>query len=218
MSSSSSGPSPDGPPATPPPATPPPAAPRPVTPDDPPPGYPDLGPEPVDGVRLYAAPAVPTAVIRAEAVPMATISEFFDAAFKRAFPVLFAAGLTPVAPAFALYTRITDDPEPEADLEIGFPLDGPLLEQLDDEPVEVDGMRVVPSVLPAGDVAVTSYIGGYDGLGQAWGEFLGGIRATGRAPAIPFWESYVTDPSPDMDPATLRTDLFCPVGTPEDAA
>ena len=36
---------------------------------------------------------------------------------------------------------------------------------------------------------------------------MGGIVAADKAPAFPFWEVYVTEPSPDMDPATLRTDL-----------
>ena len=78
MSSSSSSPSHD---------------PRDAAPADPPPGYPDLGPQPVDGVRLLRAPAVPTAVVRATGVPMATIAGFFDSAFGTAFPALFAAGV-----------------------------------------------------------------------------------------------------------------------------
>ena len=202
MSSSSSSPSHD---------------PRAVTPADPPPGYPDLGPRPVDAVRLLRAPAVPTAVIQATDVPMATIAGFFDSAFGTAFPALFAAGVTPAGPAFALYTRITQDPAFTADVEIGFPLARPLAELHAGDPVEVNGMRVVASELPAGEVAVTSHLGGYDGLGQAWGEFLGRIGAMGREPGTPFWESYVTEPGPDMDPATLRTDLFCPARTPDAA-
>lgn len=189
-----------------------------VTPDDPPHGYPDLGPEPLREVRLLRGRTVPTVVVRANDVPMATISGLFDAVFGRAFPAAFAQGLQPAGPAFALYTRLTDGPDPVADVEIGFPLDGPLFEQLDDDPVEVDGLRVVASALPAGDIAVTSYIGGFDGLGAAWGALLGEIGAMGRAPGVPFWESYVTEPSPDMDPATLRTDLYCVVRTPDDAA
>lgn len=180
-------------------------------PHGPPEKYPDLGPGPVDGVRLFAAPAVPTAVVRAEAVPMATIGEFFDAAFGRAFPVLFAEGVTPVAAAFALYTRVSGGAEAEADLEIGFPLAEPLTRPHDRESDDADGLRVVASELPAGEIAVTSYLGSYDGLGEAWGRFMGEIGSMGRAPGIPFWEVYVTDPSPDMDPATLRTDLFCRV-------
>lgn len=106
----------------------------------------------------------------------------------------------------------------EADLEIGFPLDGPLFEQLDDDPIEVDGLRLVASTLPAANVAVTSYVGPYDGMGEAWGEFLGSISAKGFAPGTPFWETYVTEPTPDTDPATLRTDLYCVVRLPDDAA
>ncbi|WP_231750417.1 MULTISPECIES: GyrI-like domain-containing protein [unclassified Dietzia] len=182
-------------------------------PHDPPRGYPDLGPEPVDGVRLISAPAVPTAVVRATAVPMATIAQFFDTAF----PALFAADVRPAGAAFALYTRIAEEPEPHADLEVGFPLAEPLPDQHAGEPEE-GAMRVVASELPAGEVAATSHLGSYDGLGEAWQEFMGEIGSLGRAPATPFWESYVTEPSPDIDPATLRTDLFCPVRTPDDAA
>lgn len=181
-------------------------------------GYPGLGDDPVDGVRFLRAPAVPTVVVRADEVPMATIAGLFDAVFGKAFPAAFAQGLKPAGPAFALYTRLTDGADPVADVEIGFPLDGPLIEQLDDEPVEVDGMRVVASVLPAADVAVTTHLGAFDGLGAAWGEFLGEIGAMGWAPGTPFWETYVTEPSPDMDPADLRTDLYCVVHTPDDAA
>ena len=211
--SSSSTPSHDGPPADPNGS-----AGGPATPEDAPRGYPGLGDQPVNGVRLLRAPAVPTVVVRAADVRLATISELFDAVFGTAFPAAFAQGLTPAGPAFALYTRLTDGADPVADVEIGFPLDGPLLEQLDDEPVEAGGLRVVASVLPAADVAVTSHLGGYDGLGQAWSHFLGQIGAMGRAPGTPFWEAYVTEPSPDMNPADLRTDLYCVVRTPDDAA
>lgn len=168
-------------------------------------------------MRLLAAEAVPTAVVRAANVPMATIGEFFDAAFGKAFPALFATGMTPVAAAFALYTRTTEGPEAEVDLELGFPLVAPLADQ-PGRPADDDELRVVRSELPAGEVAVTSYIGPYDGLGEAWAQLMGEVRAMGRAPATPFWEMYVTEPSPDMDPTTLRTDLFCAVGYPDDAA
>ncbi|WP_017835199.1 GyrI-like domain-containing protein [Dietzia sp. UCD-THP] len=187
-------------------------------PHGPPPGYPDLGPEPLVGVRVFTAPAVPTAVVRATAVPMATIAEFFDSAFGTALPALFAAGVTPAAAPFASYTRITEEPEPQADLEIGFPLAEPLPDGVVAEPEGEGGMRVVASELPAGQVAAMSYLGSYDGLGEAWQEFMGEIGSLGRAPGTPFWEAYVTEPSPDIDPATLRTDLFCPVRTPDDAA
>lgn len=211
MSSSSSGPGQDGSPD-------PTDGHRHLAPDDAPDAYRTLTTGPVDGVRLLRAPAVPTAVVRVTDVPMSRLEEVFDSVFGGAFPAAFERGLRPAGPAFALYTAAIDGPDSVVDMEIGFPLDGPLFELIDDEPVEVGGMRVVASVLPAGDVAVTSYVGGYDGMGEAWGEFVGGIAAAGRAPGTPFWEVYVTEPTPETDPATLRTDLYCVVKTPDDAA
>lgn len=190
----------------------------PATVDAAPDGYPFLGPTPLADVHLLRAPAVPTAVVRAAGVPMATISELFDAVFGVVFSAAFERGLAPAGPPFALYTRVSDGPDASADLEIGFPLGAPLTGPLVDDPVEIDGRRLEASELPAADIAVTSYLGGYDGLGRAWGEFLGHIAATGRTPGLPFWETYVTDPTPDADPATLRTDLYCVVRTPDDAA
>lgn len=72
---------------------------------EPPSGYPDLGPQTLDGIRLLRAPAVPTVVVRTIAVPMSGLREVFDSAFGNAFPVAFGAGLVPAGPAFALYTR-----------------------------------------------------------------------------------------------------------------
>ena len=37
---------------------------------------------------------------------------------------------------------------------------------------------------------------------------MGQVAAAGETPELPFWEVYVTEPSPEMDPADLRTDLF----------
>ncbi|MGN0102405.1 MAG: GyrI-like domain-containing protein [Dietzia sp.] len=206
MSSSSSSPSPDRSPDAP------------DAPADPPSRYPDLGPDPVDGIRLLRVPAVPTAVVRVTGVPMSELAQVFDSAFGTVLPRGFEAGLAPAGPPIALYTAAIEGPDSVVDLEIGFPLRAPLVEQVGAEPIEVDGRRIVASELPAGEIAVISHVGSYDGLGHAWGEFMGRIAGTGRAPGVPFWEAYVTEPSPDMDPATLRTDLFCAVRTPDDAA
>ena len=40
------------------------------------------------------------------------------------------------------------------------------------------------------------------------------VDEQGLTPAGPMWEVYVTDPTPEMDPASLRTDLFVLVGQP----
>jgi effector-binding domain-containing protein len=41
-------------------------------------------------------------------------------------------------------------------------------------------------------------------------EWLG---AQGLSPSDERWEVYVTQPSPEMDPADLRTELYWPVGS-----
>lgn len=64
------------------------------------------------------------------------------------------------------------------------------------------------SALPGGRVATAAHLGGYDRLGEAWQTFMGALEAQGLRAAVPFWEVYTTEPSPEMDPATLRTDLF----------
>ena len=189
-----------------------------TAPADPPSGYPDLGADPIDGIRLLRAPAVPTAVVRVSGGPMSELAGVFDSVFGTVLPRAFEAGLAPAGPPIALYTAATEGPDSVVDLEIGFPLRAPLAEQVGAESIEADGRRIVASELPAGGIAVLSHVGSYDDLGRAWGDFMGEIAGMGRAPGLPFWESYVTEPSPDMDPATLRTDLFCAVRTPDDAA
>ena len=153
---------------------------------------------------VLSVPEVPTAVVRATNHPMSEVASLFDGTFSALFPALAAAGVAPVGPAFSLHHRMPTD---TSDLEVGIPIDRPL-----EAPIEAGGVLIEPSSLPTGDVATRSYLGGYDGLGEAWGAFMASVVAAGRAPAFPFWEVYVTEPTPDADPATLRTDLYTALG------
>lgn len=156
--------------------------------------------EPRRELAIIDAAEVTTAVIRAERYPMAELRTLFDAAFSGLFAVLGQRGISPAGPAFALHHRQPDD---TVDIEVGVPIDADL-----GEPAELDGGLVVEqSRIPGGRTAVLSHFGGYDGLGQAWEEFLGELRSRGAEVRLPFWEVYVTEPGPDVDPATLRTDL-----------
>ena len=49
--------------------------------------------------------------------------------------------------------------------------------------------------------------GSFDELGSSWGRLGQWIAAAGLTPGEDMWEVYVTEPSPDMDPADLRTEL-----------
>jgi len=48
-------------------------------------------------------------------------------------------------------------------------------------------------------------------LGSSWQQLERWIRAQGLEPANSFWEVYATEPTAEMDPADLRTELIWPV-------
>jgi effector-binding domain-containing protein len=87
------------------------------------------------------------------------------------------------------------------DFEIGVPVE---------KPVEASG-RVRPSRLRATQVARTTYVGPYEGLGQAWGEFMKWINQNTRAEADDFWEVYALGPESGADASQYRTELNRPL-------
>nr|WP_281371435.1 GyrI-like domain-containing protein [Petropleomorpha daqingensis] len=87
------------------------------------------------------------------------------------------------------------------DLEVGFPVD---------RQVRATG-NVVAGGLPGGRLARVTHSGSFDGLGDAWARLAAWLDEQGLSPSSERWEVYVTQPSPDMDPRDLRTDLFWPV-------
>lgn len=149
---------------------------------------------------LHDRPSARTAVIRRDDMTMDGLRAMFDSAFGPIVDALGAAGARPGGPAFARYEG---DLSGEFAIEVGFPVDGDF-----DEPSRVGEQLVIPSSLPGGRVAAYSHIGPYDDLGTAWGKLAESVAAHGNSIGQPMWEVYVTEPRPDMDPATLRTDLF----------
>ena len=69
-----------------------------------------------------------------------------------------------------------------------------------------------PGSLPGGRVARVVHEGGYDELAGAWDRLGAWMSEHGLSFRMPFWEVYLTEPSPEMDPADLRTELNHPVG------
>ncbi|UVI36131.1 GyrI-like domain-containing protein [Brevibacterium spongiae] len=157
--------------------------------------------EPYTELTVVEVPGTPAAVVEARDVPMAELPALFDATFSGLFPVLSEAGVEPAGPAFALYTR---QPSETVDLQVGIPISAGLTNA---QPIS-GGHIVIPSELPAGSMAVSSHLGGYDGLGETWAQLLKDAVAAGHHPGLPFIELYVTEPSPEADPADMRTDLF----------
>ncbi|MCV2488231.1 GyrI-like domain-containing protein [Geodermatophilus sp. YIM 151500] len=151
----------------------------------------------VEQPGVVTVAAVPTAVVRGE-VPADELPEFFDRAFQRLPRALAAQGVRPTSAAFGLYHRA---PSATVELEVGFVVE---------RAVGPDG-DVVPGSLPGGRVARLVHVGGFDGLGASWDRLATWVQEQGLTPGEVFWEVYLTRPSPDMDPATLRTELNMPL-------
>jgi hypothetical protein len=56
-------------------------------------------------------------------------------------------------------------------------------------------------------IAQTTYHGGYEGLGGAWSEFIGMIKAAGHRTVDGLYESYAVGPEESADTNAWRTVL-----------
>ena len=139
-----------------------------------------------------------TAAVVRGTVSAEEITDFFDRSFSVLGEVIAAQGVSPTGPAFGLYRGVPDE---TIDVAVGFPTD---------RPIEPDGSAEAGEQ-PGGRVARVLYAGGFDGLGEAWQQLGAWIAEQGLTPSETYWEVYVTEPTPDMDPADLRTELNLPV-------
>ncbi len=147
--------------------------------------------------ELVEATEQVTAAIR-DTVAMSQLTQFFDGSYPLLGQVLAAQGVAPTGAAYALYRSI---PTETVDLELGFPTAVPVT------PVGT----VSPSALPGGRLARVVHTGSFDGLAGAWQNLMTWVQEQGLTPGEAFWEVYLTEPHPDMDPAELRTELNLPV-------
>jgi effector-binding domain-containing protein len=138
-----------------------------------------------------------TAVIRG-VVPLGELAAFFDRSFTTLAAVAASQNVELTGPAFARYHGV---PQGTADLEVGFPTA---------EAVSpADSVEV--SSLPGGPAARLVHHGSYDALGSSWERLGRWMSDQDLEPGPSFWEIYVTQPSPTMDPADLRTELVWPL-------
>ena len=131
-------------------------------------------------------------------IPRNKIQEEMGPGHNELMSALKAQGVAPAGPWFTHHLRM--DPA-VFDFEIGVPVAAE---------VKATG-RVKPGVLPAAKVARTTYRGGYEGLGSAWGEFEAWIRKQGHAAAPDLWEVYAAGPETGNDPNLYRTELNRPL-------
>jgi effector-binding domain-containing protein len=151
----------------------------------------------IDKPQIVQTSAQPAAVIHIT-VPREEIQTVMGPAMAEVHSVAAAQGVAPAGPMFSHHLRM--DPN-VFDFEVGLPVSAR---------VNSAG-RVQPSELPAARVARTVYHGSYEGLADAWGEFMGWIEAEGLSPAPDLWECYLSGPESSPDPADWHTELNRPL-------
>lgn len=151
----------------------------------------------LDTPQIIQTTAQLTAIIHL-IVPCDEIRNVMDPGIGELMATLAAQGIAPAGPWFTHHRRRPTD---TFDFEISVPVSAP---------VTAAG-RVQPGEWPAMRVARTTYHGPYEGLGEAWGEFLDWIEAHGHAQAGDLWECYLAGPESSPDPSTWRTQLNRPL-------
>ncbi|MES1980839.1 MAG: GyrI-like domain-containing protein [Pseudomonadota bacterium] len=131
-------------------------------------------------------------------VARADIQTVMGPAIAEVMAIMLAQGIVPAGPLFSYHLKRPSD---IFDFEVGFPVSG----------VIKPSGRVKPSKLPATKLVRAVYRGGYEGLGNAWGELFGWVKDEGLNARGSLWECYAVGPETDPDPAKWRTELNCPL-------
>jgi effector-binding domain-containing protein len=139
------------------------------------------------------------AVIRAE-VPMAELPSVFDRGFHAVMAAVAEQGLAVTGPPFGFYPSLPGD---TVEVAVGFPVSGPVAPA-----GEVTGME-----LPGGRAVQAVHVGPYDTLERTYGELMAWVQGQGLRLATGMWESYLSDPAAEPDPATWRTQITWPLET-----
>jgi effector-binding domain-containing protein len=151
----------------------------------------------IETPRIIETAARPTAYVHLK-VPFSEIRNEMGPALDEVEAALAAQGITPAGPWL---THHRQAPQDGFDVEVSVPTD---------RPVAPTG-RVKAGELPAGKVARAVYRGGYEGLGDGWGELMDWIEAEGLKPAANLWEVYAVGPSDAEDEAAWQTELNRPL-------
>jgi effector-binding domain-containing protein len=126
-------------------------------------------------------------------VPAAEMPKVMTPGFNELMRTLDKQGITPKGRWLNHHFRMPTD---TFDFEIAMPV----------EETIAATERVKMSQLPATKALRTVYHGGYEGLGQAWGELIAWAKANDLKFPGEFWEQYTVGPEAG-DPSQYRTEL-----------
>ncbi|PFG19931.1 GyrI-like domain-containing protein [Serinibacter salmoneus] len=161
--------------------------------------------EPRTGTEMLELGAIPIASVRHDGQTTDGLRELYDATLGAVGQAIAQGLITPSAAPFGLFHG---DPMATFDLEIGIPV----AERLE-EPIEVAGVRISPSVIDPGPFAARSHVGSYDSLGRSWMALVQDATTSGAAPGGRWLEVYVDDPR-EAPEESLRTELFMSIARP----
>lgn len=131
-------------------------------------------------------------------IPRSEIRNVMGPGLNELMSTLAAQRITPTGPWFTYHRRMSPD---IFDFEITIPVSAEV----------APAGRVQAGEMPARKVARTIYTGPYEGLEDAWGEFMDWIDANGHQPAPDLWECYVHGHEATTDSSTFRTELNRPL-------
>ena len=151
----------------------------------------------IDAPEIIDLPEQKMAVIPLK-VPANEIMNHMGAGIGELHATLAVQGITPTGPWFTHHHRAPTD---TFDFEICLPVD---------RDVTPEG-RVQPSVRPAMKAASTTYHGGYEGLGNGWGQFIMALKDQGVTTTDELWETYAVGPETGPDSSQYRTLLRKPL-------
>ncbi len=151
----------------------------------------------IDSPEIVTVPAQTVAMIPLK-VPSKDIMTIMGPGITEVHSVLAAQGITPAGAWLTHHHRVPTD---TFDFEICVPVT---------TAVEPAG-RVIPGELRAARIARTVYHGGYEGLGNGWGEFMKWLETQGLNTADDLWEIYQTGPESGPDSSNYRTILNKPL-------
>jgi effector-binding domain-containing protein len=144
--------------------------------------------------ELEALPALAVRETAAAAEIPAKMGECFDAicrfAEERRLPF--------IGPPFAYYHSWSDV---ETVMDVGFPV----------APGTAGEGRVRAMTLPGGRVVTGTHIGPYDTIVETYDAMGDWMKSRNLIPANHMWETYLTDPKAEPDPAKWVTRLFWPI-------